>query len=139
VLSNASRIQIPEVFTALNKLDQNILKLDAGTGGMLDLINNPGEPVDMGTLVANLKKFNGNLVIQSMFLRGNFKGHVVDNTTEAEVNAWIGHLLEIKPKMVMIYPIARATPLHNLEKIGAEELEAIAERVKGVGLTVGVY
>ena len=132
-------IHVPEVFQALNKLDQNILKLDAGTGGMLDLINNPVEPFDIDNLVANLKKFNGNLIIQTMFLRGTFKGQVIDNTTDIEVNAWIGHLLEIKPKMVMIYPIARATPLHNLEKIGAEELGAIAERVRGAGMTVGVY
>ena len=47
--------------------------------------------------------------------------------------------MEIAPKMVMIYPIARATPVHNLEIIGLNELEAIAEKVRQAGLKVQVY
>ena len=130
VLSNASMIHIPAVFAALQKLDNNILKLDAGFERVFNLINNPVDPVSFDSLVENLTKFNGNLVIQSMFLRGTFKGEIVDNTTPAEVEEWIRRIVEIKPKMVMIYPIARATPVHNLEKIGQEELEAIAVKVR---------
>lgn len=139
VLSNSSMISIPAIFDALQKLDQNILKLDAGSETIFNLINNPVQPVQFSELVGNLKKFHGNLVIQSMFLRGNFKGHAVDNTTPSETEAWIGHLVEIKPKLVMMYPVARATPLHNLEKIGTEELERIAEKVRQAGLIVQVY
>ena len=139
VLSNATRIHVPDIFDALNKLDQNILKLDAGSDRMFNLINNPVEPVNFAGLIENLRKFQGNLIIQSMFLRGNFKGQVVDNATEEEVDAWINYLLEINPKVVMIYPIARATPVHNLEKIGLSELEQIAAKVRQAGLTVQVY
>ena len=139
VLSNSSMVHLPTVFHALEKLDDNILKLDAGSDRMFNLINNPAEPVLLADLVENLKKFRGKLMIQSMFLRGNFKGQVVDNTTEAEVEAWIGHLKEINPAMVMIYPIARETPVHNLEKIGLDEMELIAEKVRHAGLEVKVY
>jgi wyosine [tRNA(Phe)-imidazoG37] synthetase (radical SAM superfamily) len=139
VLSNSSMIRVPSVFRALQKLDNNILKLDAGFDRMFHLINNPVEPVQFADLIADLKKFRGNLMIQSMFLRGNFKGEVVDNTTPEEVDEWIRHLVEINPKLVMIYPIARATPLHNLEKIPLNELEEIAEKVKQAGLKVKVY
>jgi wyosine [tRNA(Phe)-imidazoG37] synthetase (radical SAM superfamily) len=139
VLSNSSMIQVPAVFQALQKLDNNILKLDAGSAYLFNMINNPVEPVEFTGLIENLKKFQGNLIIQSMFLRGNFKGHVVDNTTNNEVSEWIRHLVEINPKLVMIYPIARATPVHNLEKIGLHELEEIAEKVRKAGLKVQVY
>jgi len=139
VLSNSSRIHVPEVFNALLKLDNNILKLDAGSDHLFNLINNPVEPADLNSLIENLKRFNGKLIIQSMFLRGNFKHEVVDNTTDNEVNAWIRSLVMIQPSMVMIYPIARATPLHNLEKIDLAELEAIGERVRNAGLNVQVY
>ncbi|MCX6303879.1 MAG: radical SAM protein [Bacteroidetes bacterium] len=139
ILSNSSMIHVPSVFKALQKFDSNILKLDAGSDRMFNLINNPVEPVQFSALIGNLKKFNGNLIIQSMFLRGNFKGEVVDNTTAAEVDAWISLLQEIRPEMVMIYPIARATPLHNIEKIGPEELEAIAAKARKGGLKVQVY
>lgn len=139
VLSNASMLHDPGVFAALQRIDNNILKLDAGTTGMLDLINNPVEPVRFDELIRNLEKFNGNLIIQSMFLRGHFKGHAVDNTTPGEVGRWIGHLERIRPKMVMIYPIARETPVHNIEKITPPELEHIAARVRAAGLHAEVY
>lgn len=74
-----------------------------------------------------------------MFLRGRYRGEAIDNTTDAEVEAWIGKLQEIKPKSVMIYPIARATPVHDLEKITNFELEKIAEKVKAKGIMVEVY
>jgi len=139
VLSNSSMIHQPRIFAALEKLDHNILKLDAGSVRMFNLINNPVSPVQFETLVGDLKRFRGNLIIQSMFLRGTFKGQVVDNTTLEEVDAWIGHLSEIKPKMVMIYPIARETPVHNLEKILPAEMELIAVKVKQAGLKIQVY
>ena len=139
VLSNASRIHVPAVFEALRKLDNNILKLDAGFEKMFILINNPVEPVLFSNLIENLKKFNGNLIIQSMFLRGTYKGETVDNTTSGEVAEWLRHLVEIKPKMVMIYPIARETPVHNLVKIPVAELNAISEMVKTAGINVSVY
>jgi wyosine [tRNA(Phe)-imidazoG37] synthetase (radical SAM superfamily) len=139
VLSNSSMIHLSEVFKALQKLDNNILKLDAGSEHMFNLINNPVKPVNFDTLVENLKKFKGNLIIQSMFLRGTFKREKVDNTTAHEVDKWLQHLIEINPKMVMIYPIARATPVHDLEKIETVEMEAIAVKVRQVGLKVQVY
>jgi len=139
VLSNASMIHDPEVFRALLKLDNNILKLDAGSERTFKLINNPVLTVHFSDLIRNLKKFEGNLIIQSIFLRGYFKDQTVDNTTEEEVDEWINHLVEINPKMVMIYPIERATPLHSLEKIPVAELEVIAEKVRKAGLEVKVY
>ena len=139
VLSNASMIDVPPVFKALLKLDDNILKLDAGTPGMFEMINKPVQPVDFHKLVEKLEKFNGHLTIQSMFLRGIHNGVVVDNTGKEEVAEWISHLVKIRPRMVMIYPIARATPVHDLHKIPGTELNAIAEKVREAGLKVQVY
>ena len=139
VLSNATRISDPAVFAALKKLDNNILKLDAGSEKLFNLINNPVEPVDFAGLIDLLKKFDGALIIQSMFLRGTYKGEVVDNTAAGEVEDWIGLLTAIHPKLVMIYPIARATPLHSLEKIALSELDLIADKVRKAGIKVQVY
>jgi wyosine [tRNA(Phe)-imidazoG37] synthetase (radical SAM superfamily) len=139
VLSNSSMIHVPAVFNALLKLDNNILKLDAGDEHMFQLINNPVLPVNFESMVAHLQNFKGNLIIQSMFLRGKFKGETVDNTTDREVGRWLELLMKIKPGMVMIYPVARATPVHNLEKIEVAELEQIAEKLRVAGLKVQVY
>jgi len=139
VLSNASMIQNPSVFNALLKLDNNIQKLDAGFERYFRLINNPVLPVVFSDLIRGLAKFNGKVIIQSMFVRGTYKDEVIDNTIDTEVTEWLKHLSLIKPSMVMIYPISRATPVHNLEKISIFDLEKIAERVRNLGIEANVY
>ena len=106
---------------------------------MFRLINNPFDPLPFDTLIDGLCRFNGDVIIQSMFLRGILKGEVVDNTTVSGVDAWLQHLVQIKPKLVMIYPVARETPVHGIEKIPLAELNTIAEKVRGAGLNVTVY
>lgn len=139
VLSNSSMIHDPDVFGALLKIDNNILKLDAGSERIFRLMNNPVVPVSFYDLIMNLKKFGGKMIIQSLFLRGTCKGEPVDNTDEAEVTEWVDIIGEIRPSMVMIYPIARATPVHTLEKVPESELEAIADRVRSLGIEAKVY
>lgn len=139
ILSNASMIYKDDIFKALLKLDNNIQKLDAGFERLFLQINNPAGTVKFNELISNLKKFNGNVIIQSMFLRGSNQGEVIDNTTENEVSEWLKHLDLIRPSMVMLYPISRATPVQNLEKISIFELEKIAERVRQLKIAAKVY
>lgn len=130
VLSNASTLDRQEIFEALSKADKNILKLDAGTEEMFRLINDPRSRISLGEVVGHLKKFNGNLIIQTLFLRGEYKGKKVDNTTGSELKAWLKLIREIGPKSVMIYPIDRQTPVENLEKVSFDELKLIAQRIE---------
>lgn len=139
VLSNASMTGTPAVFDALLKLDSNIQKLDAGFEPMFGLINNPVQPVDFNKLIENLARFNGHVIIQSMFLRGIFRSQQVDNTTGPEIERWIKHLEYIRPSMVMLYSIARATPAQQLERVGEEELRQIAEKVRARGIPAEIY
>ena len=139
VLSNGSMISTPKVFAALCRLDNNIQKLDAGSAKQLLLINDPVVDFDPAKYISDLKKFNGNVIIQSLFLRGNYKGAVVDNTTDEEVALWLSHLEAIGPRSVMVYPVERATPAHDLVKIGREEMETIAAKVRKRGIEVAVY
>jgi wyosine [tRNA(Phe)-imidazoG37] synthetase (radical SAM superfamily) len=139
VLSNASMVHEPSVFNALLKLDNNIQKLDAGFERYFRLINNPVLPVKFNDLIGDLKKFNGKVIIQSMFIRGSYIGEEIDNTTDTEVNEWLKHLDLIRPSMVMIYPVSRATPVHSLEKISIFDLEKIAEKVRKLGIEAKVY
>jgi wyosine [tRNA(Phe)-imidazoG37] synthetase (radical SAM superfamily) len=130
VLSNATLISRPNVFEALKKVDQNILKLDSAFEATVNLINNPQGSYSTQKLVDKLKEFEGRLIIQTMFLKGTYNGLVVDNTTEVEVSAWLELLLQIKPNELMIYTIARDTPAKDLEKVEVDELNAIAARAK---------
>lgn len=139
VLSNASRINRDSVRDALLKIDNNVLKLDAGSDKMLYAINRPLLPVNIKGIVEDLKKFKGKVIIQTLFIKGRSNGMDIDNTTDEEVNLWLSHLVEIKPSLVMLYSISRATPEEGLIKIGKEELEIIAEKVRALKLEAEVY
>jgi len=139
VLSNSTMIEKASVFRALNKVDNNILKLDSVFDDKIQLIDQPNSPAfNASELIGNLKKFNGNLIIQTIFLKGTHNGKIVDNTSIEEVNAWIDALKQIKPKQVMIYTIDRPTPEKDLQKVSLEELNSIAKRVEEAGFPVQV-
>ena len=89
-------------------------------------------------VIADLKAFGGQCIVQTMMLRGEHNGKHIDNTTDAEIDALIAAYLEIKPREVMLYSIARKTPEENLEKVNADELQRIADRMRAAGITVQV-
>ena len=139
VLCNSSEICKDDVFRALNKVDNNTLKLDSAIFSTVEALNRPNSPrFSLEKLIENLKRFRGNLIIQTMFVRGKHEGKTIDNTTETEISAWLAALREIKPKQVMIYTIARKTPEKNLQKISLQELNKIADRAKENGFELQV-
>ncbi|HZK97120.1 MAG TPA: radical SAM protein [Prolixibacteraceae bacterium] len=139
VLSNSTMLHKPKVVEALKKIEDNILKLDSGLVETIKLLDQPVGRFDLQNVVNNIKQFNGQSIIQTMFIRGNFKGAEIDNTTGKELKAWISILQQIRPRLVMIYTIARDTPANNLRKVSTEELDIIADRViKETGLEVQV-
>lgn len=139
VLSNSTKLNKKSIHDALLKIDHNVLKLDAGSEQMFNAINRPLSPIKLKDVVEQLKSFNGNVIIQTLFVRGRIKGEMVDNTTEEEIALWLRHLEEIKPSLVMLYSISRETPEEGLVKISANELEKIAEKVRQINLDVEVY
>jgi wyosine [tRNA(Phe)-imidazoG37] synthetase (radical SAM superfamily) len=139
VLSNASMLHKEKVREALKKVEKNILKLDTGIEETFQRLNQPAGKITLEQVVKNLQLFNGNLILQSLFVRGEYKGHFIDNTTEKEINAWLPLVKKINPKCVMIYPIDRGTPVKSLEKIAESTLQNIAGQVEALGIKTEVY
>jgi hypothetical protein len=69
-----------------------------------------------------------------MFMRGEYQGESVDNTSDSFVNPWLDALRAIKPQQVMVYTIDRETPAHGLLKATHEQLDAIRDRVIALGI-----
>lgn len=139
VLSNSTRIGVKEVFDTLMKVDNNILKLDSVFPETIRLIDAPNtESFDVDKVIDDLCRFDGNVIIQTMFLRGEHNGHIVDNTTFKEIEGLLQAYLRIRPKQVMIYSLDRPTPEKNLQKVSLDELEQIAERFRAAGIEVSV-
>jgi wyosine [tRNA(Phe)-imidazoG37] synthetase (radical SAM superfamily) len=139
VLSNASLIGKDDIANALLKVDRNILKLDAGTEETFQKINNPRIPITLKEIIQNLQAFRNQMIIQTLFTRGTYHGEAFDNTTEEEISAWLEHIKFLQPRLVMIYPIARATPAEDVEKLDFDELQAIAQKVEALGIAAEVY
>ncbi len=139
VLSNASQLHKKRVKEALKKVDQNIQKLDAGTEEMFQLINQPLGSVSLEKIVDKLVSFDGNLIIQTLFLRGNYNGQKIDNTGRTQFDAWLALVKKVKPQYVMIYPIDRDTPTSGLEKITPSEMDNIARKIRFAGVKTEVY
>lgn len=138
VLSNSSTLSDDKIVESLKKV-HNIMKLDAGTEEVFRIINNPKTNVSLEQIVSNLKKFNGKLIIQSMFLRGTLNNNIIDNTVESELTEWLHYLQVIKPEEVMLYSIDRRPPVAMLEKISESELQEIAKRVEQLNIKASVY
>lgn len=133
VLSNATQLHKPNVVAALKKVDKAALKLDSAFDATVQLINGPQMGANVARTVELLRQFNGKFTLQTLFLRGEYKGQIVDNTTAEELSAWLKIVETLKPREVMVYTIDRATPADRLEKVPLEELQAIARRVQALG------
>ena len=139
VLSNSTMAGKAEVVEALLKVDNNILKLDSAIAHTFIAINRPTSPncIPEG-VIADLKKYNGKCIVQTIMLRGEYEGKHFDNTTDEELDALLDAYKQIQPREVMLYSIDRKTPAENLEKVSKEELERIAQRFRDAGIKVQV-
>ena len=129
VLSNATMILRQSIRDALMRVDNNILKLDTVDPEFISIVDRPTGNYDVKGIVRHLKNFNGHVIIQTMFLKGNN----IDNTKESYIQPWMEALKDIKPQQVMIYTIDRETPDHSLRKATHEELDAIRDKVIKAG------
>lgn len=138
VLSNATQLHREDVCRALRRVDNNILKLDSAFDTTARLMNNPAANYSVAATVERMKHFSGEFILQTMFLRGEYQGQRVDNTTPEEVEAWLRRVEECAPRQVMVYSLDRDTPCKTLEKVAREELMQIAERVEALGIPCSV-
>ncbi len=139
VLTNGMGVGKEQVFQSLQKIENPILKLDSAIDETVQLIDRPNSPTyTVANQVKLYKRFNGNFILQTMFVKGSFNGQAIDNTKEHEVSAWLKVVEELKPREVMIYTIDRETPAKELEKAPLEVLNKIAAEVEKMGIRTNV-
>ncbi len=134
VLSNSTHVGDTKIFNALLKADLNILKLDSAIEETLNIINCPRGNYNLSKVIDSMKLFKGKMIIQTLFVKGTRNGAWVDNTTENEVSKWIDVIRDLHPESVMIYSLARDTAVNGLEKVEAERLMDIANRLEKFGI-----
>ena len=134
VLSNATQVHRPEIFNALRKVDNPIMKIDAPTNALVEKINHPAPGYDVNRVVEALKKFNGDFILQTMFL----KSKDFDSSSPEVLNGWMDIVRLLKPREVMAYTIARPTPEEGLEKFTVEEMKTFLDQLIQEGFNVQI-
>lgn len=135
VLTNATRIDTKEVFEALKRVDNNIVKLDTVDAEYIARVDRPVGRYGLSRIIDRMCAFQGHCVIQTMFMKGeDDQGMSVDNTTSNYVLPWIDAVERIAPREVMIYTIDRETPSCALRKAMPEELDGIVEQLRARGI-----
>ena len=82
VLSNSTQLGRAEVIEALRLCDNRILKLDSAIDATMRLIDQPvNKQLTVARIVEWLRAFDGDFTLQTCFLKGEYKGEVIDNTT----------------------------------------------------------
>ncbi|MBQ4420669.1 MAG: radical SAM protein [Bacteroidales bacterium] len=138
ILTNSTNLYREDVRKALHLIDNPILKLDAGTEETYKRINKPVS-AKFSDIVGYLKEFGNKAIIQTILLRSKNKAEEINNTTPQEFNAWLSIVEEIKPRLVMLYVIDRATPDPDLIRLEKQEMEQFADKVRELGIEAECY
>lgn len=139
VLTNGVALAEPAVREALLLADKRIIKLDAGSETMYRLVNIPQSSFTLDSIIESVRSLEGNCILQTLFLRGEHNGRIIDNTLSGEVSEWLGHVRAIRPQSVMIYSLERMPPAKKMNRIPENELETIAGKVRNLGIACRVY
>ena len=134
VLSNATMLGREQVRQALMKIDNPILKIDASDNRLIGLINKPVGTYDLNKVVEWLKEFNGDFVLQTMFLRSP----EFDLSEEGQLAAWMDIVREINPREIMVYTIDRETPDKSLGKYTIEEMRSFVAPLVNEGYKIQI-
>jgi wyosine [tRNA(Phe)-imidazoG37] synthetase (radical SAM superfamily) len=124
ILSNGAMCHKFRVRNALSKLDQRVIKLDAGSDWIFDQLNRPMPRLSMSELLRRIA-LTPEIVVQSMFVHGP-----IDNTGPKEIELWAGWLTRLKPAAVQIYSFDRRPTKSWVRHVSRNELESIARYVE---------
>ena len=134
VLSNATRVHLQEVFDALRKVDNPTMKIDAPTNDLIEKINHPAPGYDINKVVEALKQFNGDFILQTMFLRSKD----FDSSSPEVLNGWMDIVRTLHPREIMVYTIDRPTPQEGLQKFAVEEMRRLVQPLIDEGFSIQI-
>jgi wyosine [tRNA(Phe)-imidazoG37] synthetase (radical SAM superfamily) len=134
VLSNATRVHVPEIAAALKRVDNPILKIDAPTDELVARINKPAPGYSLERVLEALRGFKGDFVLQTMFLRSpDF-----DSASPEVLGPWMDIVRELRPRKIMVYTIDRPTPAAGLEKFSVAEMRALVQPLLDEGFQIDI-
>ncbi len=130
ILTNGSQAVSPTVRSALDRLDERIVKLDAN----FERVCRPTRGHPPGARLLGLSLLR-DVSLQSCFIEGS-----VSNTDSETVTEWIELVSEIGPRAVQIYTIDQPPATADIRPVSPSRLEEIACQLRGrTGIEARVY
>ena len=88
----------------------------------------------MDKVIEGLRKFDGDFILQTMFLRSaDF-----DTVTDEALSSWMDIVRELKPREVMVYTIDRETPDKSLGRYTVEEMTRMVQPLIDEGFNIQI-
>lgn len=134
VLSNATTCGREEIFAALRRVDNPVMKIDAATSALAARINKPAGNYDLNGVVDSLMAFEGDFILQTMFLRCDG----FDSVSPENLTGWMEIVRKLRPREIMAYSIDRETPQKALHRYSFDEISSFVRPLVEEGFTVQV-
>lgn len=135
VLTNATRIDQPNIAAALRRIDNAIMKIDAPTNELAAIINRPAAGYDVAHIVETLKEFDGQFVLQTCMLTCCD----YDSTQPNVLDGWMNIVRTLHPRRTMVYTINRATPRTDLQKLSPDTMRRLVQPLIDEGFLIDIY
>ena len=133
VLSNSSTVGRASVRAALERLDERIMKLDAGDEETFRRFNRPSPGQALQEILEGLGQL-GDVTLQSLFAGGPG-----GNLNSRHVSRWVEAAASVRPRTVQLYTLDREAPSKRLARASTEELERIRSQLEARGVPARVY
>lgn len=120
VFTNGATLDSRRIVEALNKVDQRMLKIDAGNELMFKEINAPLVRASISKILSHARLLK-DVTVQSFFVQG-----AIDNTQSSDIEDWIEVIGLIKPSAVHIHGMDRMPAVSGLIRCDEDMLYTIA-------------
>jgi wyosine [tRNA(Phe)-imidazoG37] synthetase (radical SAM superfamily) len=124
ILTNGANLDTRKIVDAMNKLDERMVKVDAGNERVFKRLNSPLVRVSITKVISCIHSLK-DVIIQSFFVQG-----AVDNTQAADIEDWIEVIGLIKPKAVHIHGMNRMPASRGLKAADEDTLYMIASKLE---------
>lgn len=133
ILSNSSLVGNPDIRKTIDRLDEPIMKLDAGCPETFETYNRPAKDIALEQIVSGLSALK-KVTIQALFSKGSS-----GNDTQKNLAAWVSQLKRISPQFVQIYTLDRSSPSGAISKLEKTELQRIRSLVQDENIPAKVF
>ncbi|MFI5252998.1 MAG: radical SAM protein [Bacteroidota bacterium] len=133
ILTNSTQINDEGVRDAIQKLDYQIMKIDAGTHENFNRFNRPTTGVRFDDIIEGLKSMK-NIIIQTMWTEGDEGNFRPDN-----IQPWLERIKYLSPTHVQIYTLDRGYPSRHISPVSRIDLMRVREMVLKESISAEVY